>query len=138
MDSSRIESKGRFPPLRCQANRESPRAAVSRFLVDTQLLLWSASGSRKLPAAVGRLFRDGRHEFHFSAASLWEVAIKASLGRPDFTVKAGDLHEVLIGNGFHDFRSPPAMPSPHPGCPRFMPIPSIACSLRKRTRSPWC
>jgi len=75
---------------------------VSRFLVDTQLLLWSASGSRKLPAAVGRLFRDGRHEFHFSAASLWEVAIKASLGRPDFTVKAGDLHEVLIGNGFHE------------------------------------
>jgi PIN domain nuclease of toxin-antitoxin system len=75
---------------------------VSRFLVDTQLLLWSASGSRRLPAAVGRLFRDGRHEFHFSAASLWEVAVKASLGRADFSVEARQLREVLVGNGFHE------------------------------------
>lgn len=75
---------------------------MSRFLVDTQLLLWSASGSRKLPAAVGRLFRDGRHEFHFSAASLWEVAIKASLGRADFTADAGELRDVLVENGFHE------------------------------------
>jgi len=75
---------------------------MSRFLVDTQLLLWGASGSRKLPAAVGRLFRDGRHQFHFSAASLWEVAIKTSLGRADFAVKAADLREVLVTNGFHE------------------------------------
>jgi len=75
---------------------------VSRFLVDTQLLLWSASGSRKLPAAVGRLFRDGRHQFHVSAASLWEVAIKTSLGRADFHVDVGDFREVLLGNGFRE------------------------------------
>jgi PIN domain nuclease of toxin-antitoxin system len=75
---------------------------VSRFLVDTQLLLWSASGSRRLPAAVGRLFRDGRHEFYVSAASLWEVAIKASLGRADFQVDAARLREVLGANGFRE------------------------------------
>jgi PIN domain nuclease of toxin-antitoxin system len=75
---------------------------VSRFLVDTQLLLWSATGSRKLPARVARLFRDGRHEFHVSAASLWEVAIKSSLGRGDFQVDAGRLREVLLENGFHE------------------------------------
>jgi PIN domain nuclease of toxin-antitoxin system len=75
---------------------------VSRFLVDTQLLLWSASASRKLPAAVGRLFRDAGHEFHFSAASLWEVAIKASLGRADFAVDAGEFRDVLLENGFQE------------------------------------
>jgi len=75
---------------------------VSRFLVDTQLLLWSASGSRKLPAAVARLFRDGRHEFYASAASLWEVAIKTSLGRDDFQVDAAELREVLLENGFRE------------------------------------
>lgn len=75
---------------------------MSRFLVDTQLLLWSASGSRKLPAAVTRLFRDGRHEFHVSAASLWEVAIKACLGRADFAVDAGELRDVLVENGFRE------------------------------------
>jgi len=75
---------------------------VSRFLVDTQLLLWSASGSRKLPAVIARLFRDGRHEFHVSAASLWEVAIKASLGRADFAVDAAQLRDVLVANGFRE------------------------------------
>jgi PIN domain nuclease of toxin-antitoxin system len=75
---------------------------VSRFLVDTQLLLWSASASRKLPAAVSRLFRDGRHEFYFSAASLWEVAIKAALARADFTVDAAELRDVLVSNGFRE------------------------------------
>ena len=75
---------------------------MSRFLVDTQLLLWSAAGSRKLPAAVARLFRDGRHEFYMSAASLWEVAIKASLGRADFQVDAAELRGVLADNGFRE------------------------------------
>jgi len=75
---------------------------VSRFLVDTQLLLWNATGSRRLPARVGRLFRDGRHEFYASAASLWEVAIKASLGRADFAVDASRLREVLVDNGFRE------------------------------------
>ena len=75
---------------------------MSRFLVDTQLLLWSAAGSRKLPAAMTRLFRDGRHEFFVSAVSLWEVSIKASLGRPDFTVDSGELRDVLVENGFHE------------------------------------
>ena len=68
---------------------------MSRFLVDTQLLLWSASGSRKLPAAIGRLFREARHEFHFSAASLWEVAIKSALGRADFSVDAAEFRRAL-------------------------------------------
>jgi PIN domain nuclease of toxin-antitoxin system len=75
---------------------------MSRFLVDTQLLLWSASGSRKLPARVARLFRDGRHEFHVSAASLWEVAIKASLGRANFSVNAAELRDALIDGGFRE------------------------------------
>ena len=75
---------------------------MSRFLVDTQILLWSASGSRKLPASVARLFRDGGHEFHVSAASLWEVAIKTSLGRGDFDVDAAQLRDVLVENGFRE------------------------------------
>ena len=75
---------------------------MSRFLVDTQLLLWSASGSRKLPAAVARLFREGAHDFHFSAASVWEVAIKTSLGRADFVVDPGELRDVLVENGFRE------------------------------------
>jgi PIN domain nuclease of toxin-antitoxin system len=73
---------------------------MSRFLVDTQLLLWNVYGSRKLPARVRRLFNDGRHQFHYSAASLWEISIKASRGRSDFQVDAGQVRDALEENGF--------------------------------------
>jgi len=36
----------------------------------------------------------------FSAASIWEVAIKAGLNRPDFTVNSGLLRQGLLANGY--------------------------------------
>jgi PIN domain nuclease of toxin-antitoxin system len=75
---------------------------MSRFLVDTQLLLWNVYGSRKLPAKVARLFRDGRHEFFFSAASLWEIAIKAARGREDFVADTAAIRDTLEANGFRE------------------------------------
>ena len=73
---------------------------MSRFLVDTQLLLWNVYGSRKLPARVARLFGDGRHEFFYSAASLWEIAIKAARGRADFVADTAAIRDSLDENGF--------------------------------------
>ena len=75
---------------------------MSNFLVDTQLLLWNVYGSRKLPARVSRLFRDGRHRFFYSAASLWEIAIKAARGREDFHADPGAIRDALDANGFHE------------------------------------
>lgn len=75
---------------------------MSRFLVDTQLLLWNVYGSRQLPARVARLFRDGRHQFFYSAASLWEISIKAARGREDFTVDPAGIRDALEENGFQE------------------------------------
>jgi PIN domain nuclease of toxin-antitoxin system len=75
---------------------------MSRFLVDTHLLLWNVYGSRKLPARVARLFREGRHEFFYSAASLWEIAIKAARGREDFVADVAAIRDTLEANGFHE------------------------------------
>ena len=75
---------------------------MSRFLVDTQLLVWNVVASRKLPARVARLFRDGRHEFFASAASLWEFAIKASVKPGDFGIDVIQLMETLLENGFRE------------------------------------
>jgi PIN domain nuclease of toxin-antitoxin system len=36
----------------------------------------------------------------FSAASIWEVAIKAGLSRPDFQVDAGLLRRGLLDHGY--------------------------------------
>ena len=75
---------------------------MRRFLVDTQLLLWNVYGSRKLPAPVARLFRNGTDHFFYSAASLWEIAIKAARGREDFTADTAAIRETLEDNGFQE------------------------------------
>ncbi len=40
------------------------------------------------------------NELFFSAASLWEIAIKTSLGRSDFSIDARVLRRGLLDHGF--------------------------------------
>jgi len=69
-----------------------------KFLVDTQLLVWAAIGSVKLPHEAVRLMTDEANELHFSVASLWEISIKRGLGRKDFGVDPVRLRHGLLGN----------------------------------------
>jgi PIN domain nuclease of toxin-antitoxin system len=71
-----------------------------RLLVDTHLLLWAAASSRRLPQAARRLIEDPANEVHFSAASLWEIVIKAGLRRADFKVDVAVLRPALAEMGF--------------------------------------
>jgi PIN domain nuclease of toxin-antitoxin system len=71
-----------------------------KLLLDTQLLLWAASEPARLKAATRRLLEDPRHELLFSAASIWEVSIKASLGRSDFDADPRVLRRGLLDNGY--------------------------------------
>lgn len=71
-----------------------------KLLLDTHLLLWAAGEPRKLPAAARRLISSQRSSLCFSAASLWEIAIKHSLGRDDFRADPGLLRRGLLENGY--------------------------------------
>ena len=71
-----------------------------KLLLDTHLLLWAASGSEKLPAEARDLILEPAAEPVASAASLWEVAIKAGLGRADFRVDPHLLRRGLLDNGY--------------------------------------
>jgi PIN domain nuclease of toxin-antitoxin system len=62
--------------------------------------LWSALHPKRLSAAARKLLNDPRNELFFSAASLWEIAIKKALGREDFRVEARLLRRNLIENGY--------------------------------------
>ena len=53
-----------------------------------------------LPAEARELLEDGANEAMFSVASLWEVAIKFALGRPDFQVDPRVLRRGLLDNGY--------------------------------------
>lgn len=69
-------------------------------LVDTHLLLWAAGEPEKLSAAARAILEDAKQTPWFSAASLWEVAIKARLGRDDFKVEPRRLRRGLLDNGW--------------------------------------
>ena len=71
-----------------------------KLLLDTHLLLWAAGEPRKLPAAALALIDDPANELIFSAASLWEIAIKRRLGRNDFRVDPRQLRRGLLDNGY--------------------------------------
>jgi PIN domain nuclease of toxin-antitoxin system len=71
-----------------------------KLLLDTHLLLWAANEPERLSDRARAYFDDADHELLFSAASVWEVAIKSSLGRPDFKVDAGLLRRGLLDNGY--------------------------------------
>ena len=67
-----------------------------RFLLDTHLLIWAAGALPRLPARVAALFEEEGSTVVFSAASIWEVAIKSTLRRPDFHVDPLALRDGLL------------------------------------------
>ena len=71
-----------------------------RLLPDTHLLLWLADGSPELPAGARDLMSDIDSDVVFRVASLWEVAIKFALGRPEFQVDPRVLRRGLLENGY--------------------------------------
>ncbi|MCY4535675.1 MAG: type II toxin-antitoxin system VapC family toxin [Bryobacterales bacterium] len=71
-----------------------------RFLLDTHILLWAAGMPERLSDEVRDLIEDPGTELVFSAASVWEVAIKSSLGRKDFRADPSLLRRGLLENGY--------------------------------------
>jgi PIN domain nuclease of toxin-antitoxin system len=61
-----------------------------RVLLDTHLLLWALSSPEKLPKRARE--RIDSSEVFVSAASIWEISIKSSLGKLD-----ADPNDVLDG-----------------------------------------
>ena len=73
---------------------------MSRVLLDSHLLLWAKLNPARLPAPVRKLLLDPEVQPVFSVASIWEIAIKQSQGRPDFTVDAAVLRGHLLDTGY--------------------------------------
>ena len=71
-----------------------------KLLIDTHLLLWAAGRPERLSAAARDLLDDPENTLLFSAASLWEIAIKRGLGRDDFRVEPRLLRRGLLDNGY--------------------------------------
>ena len=71
-----------------------------KLLRDTHLLLWTAGQPERLSDDARLSLDDPQTEPLFSAASLWEVAIKRGLGRDDVQVDPRVLRRGLLDNGY--------------------------------------
>jgi PIN domain nuclease of toxin-antitoxin system len=68
------------------------------LLLDTQIFVWLVVGDDRLKPSTRIEIRDG--ECFFSAISIWEIAIKAALKRPDFKVEPPVLRDALLELGW--------------------------------------
>jgi PIN domain nuclease of toxin-antitoxin system len=73
-----------------------------RVLLDTHLLLWSVASSRRLPKGARFTILDAANEVFYSAASVWEIAIKSTLRRRDFKANPTVLVRALALSGFSE------------------------------------
>jgi PIN domain nuclease of toxin-antitoxin system len=72
-----------------------------RLLLDTHSFLWFIMGDSKLSAIARAAIEDPANEKLVSAASLWEIAIKASLGKLTLAEPFGVIiPRELRRNGF--------------------------------------
>ena len=71
-----------------------------RLLLDTHVLLWALGDPGRLERTLRDIVEDPAHDVLFSAASIWEIAIKAALGRADFSVRPEAVVRAAHGTGF--------------------------------------
>jgi PIN domain nuclease of toxin-antitoxin system len=73
-----------------------------KLLLDTHLLLWAAGDAARLSDEARALISAADSDLLFSAASIWEIAIKRGLGRQDFQVEPRVLRRGLLDNGYNE------------------------------------
>ncbi len=71
-----------------------------RLLIDTHILIWTLEGSSRLSAKAKALLRDPDHEHWVSVASVWEIAIKASIQKLKLSQSLQELEKGISAAGF--------------------------------------
>ncbi len=70
------------------------------ILLDTHYLLWAVDVPERLPSVAQQALTNRENTIYFSAASIWEIAIKAALRRHDFQAQPGVIGRAARDTGF--------------------------------------
>ncbi len=65
-----------------------------KFLLDTHIAIWAVAEPHRIPAHIAGSLADAAGAVAVSAVSIWEIAIKHRLGRPDSPPFSG--HEAIV------------------------------------------
>lgn len=71
-----------------------------RVLLDTQVLIWYLEGNQTLSRPQRELIVKPETEVFVSIASLWEIAIKSSIGKIKLTRSMTDVLQQLSAQSF--------------------------------------
>jgi PIN domain nuclease of toxin-antitoxin system len=72
------------------------------YLLDTHVLIWTLVDPDKVPESMQRTVQDAASRVWFSAASIWEIAIKHSLGKRDFAVEPETIWKAARATRFEE------------------------------------
>jgi PIN domain nuclease of toxin-antitoxin system len=75
-----------------------------RLLVDTHILLWAIAEPARIPKSTRAQLESPANDILFSAASIWEIAIKMQTGRLTLPVSLDELVGVAETMGFTELR----------------------------------
>jgi PIN domain nuclease of toxin-antitoxin system len=73
-----------------------------RLLLDTQIALWTLTDSPRLSSAARELIGAADNEVFFSAATVWEIAIKHARARKDMPVSGVEAARLFAEAGFEE------------------------------------
>ncbi|RLD52111.1 MAG: hypothetical protein DRJ05_17735 [Bacteroidetes bacterium] len=65
------------------------------YLIDTHILLWYIVGDRRIKKHTKTVIEDINNTIYVSNASLWEIAIKLSIGKLKLKGSLTDLNNYL-------------------------------------------
>ena len=70
-----------------------------QLLMDTHILIWFLEGNNLLANSRRQIISDAQNEVFVSIASLWEMAIKISVGKLTLAKPLGDvIKQIIIEN----------------------------------------
>jgi PIN domain nuclease of toxin-antitoxin system len=73
-----------------------------KFLLDTQLVLFSLLQPKRLSAQARRVLENSSNTLVFSVVSVWEISIKRGLGRPGFQADPNILRNKILRDGWEE------------------------------------
>lgn len=72
-----------------------------KLLLDTHAFIWFVENDSNLPVSLRTQIEDTENEIYISIASLWEIAIKVSLGKLEMAIDLPSLIQKIEENGFN-------------------------------------
>jgi len=74
---------------------------MKKLLLDTHVLLWSIGASDELPPQVVENITNKENDVFVSAISLWEIALKHSIGKLEINFAVEDIPTYCEQMGFY-------------------------------------